>query len=114
MAAGTIIHISVGSEKRTEFFTDNRLSIGSDESCDLQIHTQQIDAAGLWLELEDNDGVFRITKFAPDLKFTINAKPIRRYIAVSDGDVIRIEDTDISFAFFAISAKPSLIKANRD
>ena len=114
MAAGTIIHISVGSEKRTEFFTDNRLSIGSDESCDLQIHTQQIDAAGLWLELEDNDGVFRITKFAPDLKFTINSKPIRRYIAVSDGDVIRIEDTDISFAFFALSAKPSLIKANRD
>lgn len=114
MAVGIIIHISVGSEKRTEFFSENRLSIGSDETCDLQIHTKQLDASGLWVELENSDGVFRITKFDPDLSFTINDKPIRRFIAISDGDRLRIEKTDISFSFFSLSEKPTLITTNRD
>ncbi|NOT48254.1 MAG: trypsin-like serine protease [Acidobacteria bacterium] len=114
MAVGIIIHISVGSEKRTEFFSENRLSIGSDETCDLQIHTKQLEASGLWVELENSDGVFRITKFDPDLSFTINDKPIRRFIAISDGDRLRIEKTDISFSFFSLSEKPTLITTNRD
>ena len=88
MAAGIIIHISVGSEKRTEFFSEDRLSIGSDDTCDLQIQTKQIAAAGIWVELENTDGVFRIINFHPDLSFQINEKPIRRYIAIADGDVL--------------------------
>ncbi len=112
--AGIIIHIEVGSEKSTEVFSQERLTIGSDETCDLQIQTTQIQASPVWLELEDTDGVFRLTKFAADLKFTINDQPIRRYIAVVDGDVLKIEDTDISFSFFAPSIKPSLIRTNRD
>ena len=114
MAVGIIIHISVGSEKRTEFFTEDRLSIGSDENCDLQIHTQQLESAGMWVELENTDGVFRITKFDPSLTFTINEKPIRRFIAISDGDVLKIAKTDISFSFFSLTEKPSLITTNRD
>ncbi len=114
MAVGIIIHISVGSEKRTEFFSEPRLSIGADETCDLQIHTKQLEAAGLWIELENSDGVFRVTKFDPSLTFTINDKPIRRFIAISDGDVLRIENSDIAFAFFSLSEKPALITTNRD
>ena len=114
MAVGIIIHISVGSEKRTEFFSEDRLSIGSDENCDLQIHTQQFESPGMWVELENTDGVFRITKFNPALTFTINEKPIRRFIAISDGDVLKIEKTDISFSFYSLTEKPSLITTNRD
>ncbi len=114
MAVGIIIHISVGSEKRTEFFSEPRLIIGSDENCDLQIHTQQIDSVGMWLELENSDGVFRVTRFDPTLAFTINDKPIRRFIAISDGDNLHIEKTDISFSFFSLSEKPTLITTNRD
>lgn len=114
MAVGIIIHISVGSEKRTEFFSEPRLSIGADETCDLQIHTKQIEAAGLWVELENSDGVFRVIKFEPSLTLTINEKPIRRFIAISDGDVLRIENSDISFAFFSLTEKPTLIKTNRE
>lgn len=114
MAVGVIIHISVGSEKRTEFFSEDRLSIGADESCDLQIHTKQVESAGMWVELENTDGVFRITKFDPSLGFTINEKPVRRFIAISDGDTLRIEKSDISFAFFSLSEKPTLITTNRD
>jgi S1-C subfamily serine protease len=114
MAIGIIIHISVGAEKRTEFFSEDRLSIGSDETCDLQIHTKQIEITGRWLELENSDGDFRVTKFDPDLSFAINEKPLRRFIAISDGDILRIERTDISFSFFSLAEKPSLITTTRD
>jgi hypothetical protein len=112
--AGIIVHIEVGSEKSTEVFSQERLTIGSDETCDLQIQTTGVQASGMWFELEDTDGVFRLIKFAPELTLTLNGEPIRRYIAVTDGDVLRIENTDISFSFFAPSQKPSLIRTNRD
>ncbi|MEO8649269.1 MAG: trypsin-like peptidase domain-containing protein [Acidobacteriota bacterium] len=114
MSTGVIIHISVGSEKRTEFFSSERLKIGSDETSDLQIQTRQVETSAAWFELENTDGVYRIVEFDPALDITLNDQPIRRFIAISDGDILRIENTDISFAFFAISSKPSLIKANRD
>lgn len=113
MAAGIIIHISVGDEKRTEFFSDERVRIGSDESSDLQIQTTQVASNGPWLELENGDGVFRVVNFDPALQFSINDKPLRRYVAVSDGDVVTIKDTDIAFGFFEISNKPSLIRTRR-
>ena len=112
--AGIIVHIEVGSEKSTEVFSQERLTIGSDETCDLQIQTIQIQTSGIWLELEDTEGVFRLTKFAPELTLTMNGQPIRRFIAVTDGDVIKVEGTEISFSFFAPSQKPSLIRANRE
>lgn len=112
--AGIIVHIEVGSEKSTEVFSQERLSIGSEPACDLQIETNQIQIPGVWIELEDTEGVFRLIRYAPELSLTMNEQPIRRYIAISDGDVIKIADTDISFSFFAPSAKPSLIRANRD
>ena len=112
--AGIIVHIEVGSEKSTEVFSQERLSVGSDATCDLQIQTTQVKTPGIWFELEDTDGVFRLTKFAPDLGLMINGQPIRRYIAVGDGDIIKFEGTDITFSFFAASAKPSLIRTNRE
>ena len=114
MAVGIIIHISVGAEKRTEFFTEDRVSIGADQNSDLQIHTKQIGAPGMWLELENTDGVFRVTKYDQSIAFTLNEKPIRRFIAIADGDLLRIEDTDISFSFFSLSEKSALITTNRE
>lgn len=113
MAIGIIIHITVGSEKRTEFFSEEHLSIGSDETCDLQIHARQYEKAGVWLRLENSDGVYRVIDFDASLNLTVNQKPIRRYIAIADGDVLNIEGADISFAFFALDEKPSLITTNR-
>lgn len=114
MATGIIIHIEVGTDRRTEFFSEERIRIGSDENCDLQIETRQIDAVGLWIELENNDGVYRVINFDPGLEFAINQKPIRRYIAVTDGDVLTIGGTDISFSFFSLANRGSLIKTNRE
>ena len=42
MAVGIIIHITVGSEKRTEFFSDDRITIGSNDTNDLEIHSKSV------------------------------------------------------------------------
>jgi hypothetical protein len=114
MALGIIIHISVGNEKRTEFFSQERIRIGSDESCDLQIHTVESGEPKVWLEIESTEGVFRVVEFDPTLELEANRKPIRRYIAVNDGDVITVPKPGIEFAFFSLESKSSLITTNRE
>ncbi len=114
MAVGIIIHITVGLEKRTEFFSQERIRIGSDEHSDLQIHTPGKDGSGAWFDLENADGVYRIVDFNAELGLQINDKPIRRFIAITDGDVIAVDDSDISFAFFSLETKSSLITTNRE
>jgi Trypsin-like serine proteases, typically periplasmic, contain C-terminal PDZ domain len=114
MAVGIIIHITVGTEKRTEFFTDERIRVGSDDTTDLQIHASNIESGGVWFELENSDGVYRIINFDPGLSLTINDKPIRRFIAITDGDVISIANSGISFGFFSLEGKSSLITTNRE
>ena len=114
MALGIIIHITVGTEKRTEFFSQERIRIGSDEASDLQIHTPKVEDSSVWFDLENADGVYRIIDFNPILELRVNDKPIRRFIAIADGDVITMDDSDISFAFFSLETKSSLITTNRE
>ncbi len=114
MATGIIIHISVGKEKRTEYFSEERIRIGSGEFSDLRIHTAKIASKTTWLELEQTEGVYRIIDFDESLNLTINDKPLRRFIAVRDGDLIEIPDTEISFGFFSLASKSSLITTNRE
>lgn len=114
MAKGIIIHISVGKEKRTEFFNDERISFGADENSDLFIHSPQVAETGNWFEIENTDGLYRIVNFNENLNLTLNDKPIRRYIAIADGDTIGIPDTNISFSFFSLASKSSLITTRQD
>ena len=114
MATGIIIHISVGKEKRTEYFSEERIRIGSGEFSDLQIRSSKIASNTTWIELEQNDGAYRIIDFDESLNLTINGKPIRRFIAVQDGDSIEIPDCDISFGFYSLTSKSSLIVTNRE
>src|SRR4029079_7500703 len=114
MAIGIIIHITVGSEKRTEFFSQERIRIGSDDTSDLQIHTAARDDDDMWFDLENADGVYRITDFNEKLGLKINGKPIRRFIAIGDSDIIDVADSEISFAFFSLESKSSRITTNRE
>lgn len=114
MANGIIIHITVGPEKRTEFFSDERIRIGSDETCDLQIQTPTTNGAAAWFDLENADGVYRIVDFDQSLGLQINEKPLRRFIALSDGDVITLDGSDISFSIFSLETKSSMIRTNRE
>ncbi|HLM02335.1 MAG TPA: FHA domain-containing protein, partial [Pyrinomonadaceae bacterium] len=117
MASGIIIHVTVGKEKRTEFFSEERIRLGSDETSDLQIHTPQADdtgGGGIWLELERDQNLYRIVKFNESIDLLHNGKPIRRYRAVEDGDTIDLASTGISFSFFTLATKSALITTNRE
>src|SRR6185369_10307177 len=115
MAVGIIIHITVGSEKRTEFFSDDRITIGSNDTNDLEIHSKSVsNGVGTWFELENADGTYRVINFAPSLDLTINGKPVRRFIAISDGDNLAVADSDVSFAFFSVENRSSLIAVKRE
>ncbi len=114
MAVGIIIHIAVGNEKRTELFTEENIRFGASDVCDLQIKTDRISAGGVWLTLELTEKVYRVLDFQPSLKMTLNDAPIQRFAAIEDGDTIAIPNTDISFSFFSLASKSSLITTNRD
>ncbi|MCY7346188.1 MAG: trypsin-like peptidase domain-containing protein [Pyrinomonadaceae bacterium] len=114
MPVGLIIHVSVGAEKRTEFFSEENIRFGSDETCDLQIHNEKVSAKSIWLELEYADGVYRVINFNESLNLAFNGKPIRRFAAVKDGDTIAVPANDISFSFFSLASKSSLITTNRE
>lgn len=114
MAVGIIIHITVGKEKRTEFFSQENIRIGSDETSDLQIRTERVPGPGAWLELDNTDGFYRVTNFDKTLNFTLNGNTLRRYVAISDGDVLTLGESEISFSFFSLSSQSSLITTNRE
>ncbi len=114
MAVGLVIHISVGNEKRTEFFSSENIRFGSDETSDLQIHTKKISEKAVWFELESGNGEYRVTNFNEELGLTHNGKALHRYVAVTDGDTIEISDLDISFSFFSLESRSSLITTNRE
>ena len=114
MATGIIIHVTVGTEKRTEYFSEERIRIGSGEFSDLQIHTAKIEHSDIWLELEQTEGVYRIINFDESLALALNDKPMRRFIAIRDGDLIEIPEKEISFGFFSLASKSSLITTRRE
>lgn len=114
MAVGIIIHITVGTEKRTEFFSQERIRVGSDELCDLQIHRPDSKGGSMWFDLDNADGAYRIIDFDESLDLKINDKPMRRFIAITDGDIIAVDDSDIAFSFFSLETKSSLITTNRE
>lgn len=115
MAVGLIIHVTVGTEKRTEFFAEENIRFGSDETCDLQIHNDKLSSKTVWLELEHGgDGAYRITNYLDALNLQLNGKPIRRFVSIRDGDVIEVPANDISFAFFSLASQSSMITTNRE
>lgn len=114
MASGIIIHVNVGKEKRTELFSEERIRIGSDETCDLQIRTTKPESDGVWLELFREGTEYRLIEFNKNLDWTLNDKQIRRFKTIEDGDVITSNLLDISFSFFALVTQTSLITTNRE
>lgn len=114
MASGIIIHVNVGKEKRTEIFSEERIRIGSDETCDLQIRTSKPEADGVWLEFFREGMEYRLIEFNKVLEFTHNDKAIRRFKNIEDGDVITSNLLDVSFSFFTLITQTSLITTNRE
>lgn len=114
MAEGIIIHIAVGKESRTEYFGEETIRLGSDESCDLQIHSKRVKEEGVWLEIELDNGTWRVVGLNEDLGLEFNGEPLPGDTIIRDGDSIKIDSADISFSFFSLESESSLITTNRD
>ncbi len=114
MERGIIIHISVGEEKRTEFFSDEHISIGSDDKSELQIISPKLKKNTVLLELEARGKNYIVLKYDKDANLTLNEKPMRRFAVIKDGDKVSVGETEIEFSFFSFASKSSLIAVNRD
>jgi V8-like Glu-specific endopeptidase len=115
MSSGIIIHVSVGKEKRTEYFGEEFIRIGSDETSELQIHTSLVKAEDcVWLALEREDNFYRITDFKAGLGMKHNGRSMRRFAMISEGSTITIESANIEFSFFSLASESSLITTNRE
>ena len=113
MAVGIIIHITAGTEKRTEFFSDERIRVGSDETSDLQIHAPQLTAAAcglIWKMLTACTALSSLMSRWPACQRQSDPPLYRDRRWRCDCDT----DADISFSFFSLETKSSLITTNRD
>ncbi len=113
MADGIVIHINVGKERRTEYFSEGSISIGTADDCDIKISLKKPSTDGMWFRLESTEGSYRIAEFDKSADLLLNGSPLRRFIAVSDGDSLVVADNEARFTFFSLANESSLITTNR-
>ncbi len=116
MPNGIVIHIVAGEEKRTEFFINDRVRIGTDPACDLRIEPPPeyhlAAANGVWLELRRGvNGNYRITDFDESVGLNLNRQPLALETRLKDGDKIALNDSELSLLFFSVPATGSMISS---
>lgn len=113
MANGIVIHVAAGEEKRTEFFSGERIKIGTDATSDLQLeppddHILARQAAGVWLELRRENGSYRVADFREDLDFQLNNAPLALFTKLREGDLIGTPVAEITLQFFNVGKQSAL------
>lgn len=115
MANGIVIHVAAGNEKRTEFFINERVRIGTDAVCELRIQppdSHRLAATnGVWLELVRGiNGNYRIVSFDEALDLRLNHQPLVLQTRLKDGDTIALddEDSELSLVFFSVPSNASI------
>lgn len=116
MANGIVIHVVAGDEKRTEFFINERVRIGTDSACDLRIEPppdhQTAAANGVWLELRRGvNGNYRIVYFDETLNLNLNRQPLALETRLKDGDKIAFNDSEFSLLFFTVPSTAAAISS---
>ena len=104
---GIVVHLKTGEEKRTEFFRADRIAIGADANCDLQIEPPADNAlanvGGVWLELERAEEFYRVALLSDRINFLHNDAPLVLHAIIEDGDRVSIPEADLDFSFFALA-----------
>ncbi|GIU82659.1 MAG: hypothetical protein D6687_05950 [Acidobacteria bacterium] len=116
-----IIHINIGNQKRTEFFDEDRIRLGTETDCELQVRTSRVKKLGLWFEIRRKGEDYYITKFDESLDLLLNGKSLKslvtaneaEWVAIKDGDRISIDGTGVNFSFFIVEPDSALVKVNR-
>ncbi|HEX2269661.1 MAG TPA: trypsin-like peptidase domain-containing protein, partial [Pyrinomonadaceae bacterium] len=111
MATGLVIHISSGDDRHTEILTDDKVSIGTSESCDLRLRSSSVPKTlvnSVLLELTRADGTYRVTDFAPTVPLMLNGEAVSPGVEIRDGDELRIAGGDLLLHFFPVRALPAV------
>ncbi|HEY0545961.1 MAG TPA: trypsin-like peptidase domain-containing protein [Pyrinomonadaceae bacterium] len=116
MASGLVIHIVAGEDKHTEVLSHERIRIGSGEGCDLRLRVSSlpVSANGTILELARANGNYRVSKFDSALGLTHNGEPLSVGAKITDGDEVRIEETNLALQFFPVRSLPMVIGQRRE
>ncbi len=116
MASGLVIHIVAGEDTHTEVLSHERISIGAAEACDLRLRvsTVPVSASGSIIELTRANGNYRVSSFDPTLALTHNGEPLTTGSKITDGDEIRVEETNLALQFFPVRSLPMAIGHRRD
>jgi len=112
MATGLVIHISSGDDRHTEILTDEKVLIGTSDSCDLRLRSSSVPktlANTVLIELARTDGIYRVTDFAPAVPLTLNGEAVAAGAEIHDGDELRISDADVLLHFFPVRALPAVV-----
>ncbi|HKG15921.1 MAG TPA: trypsin-like peptidase domain-containing protein [Pyrinomonadaceae bacterium] len=113
MAGGLVVHITNGDERHTEVLPHDRVLIGPGEGCHIRLGTDLLSDSDVLLELNRQNGHFRIGEFDPEIGITLNGRPLARGAKIDDGDELRFGAFDVAMQFFPVGNLPAVVAHRR-
>jgi S1-C subfamily serine protease len=113
MAGGLVVHITNGDERHTEVLPQDRVLIGPGEGCHIRLGTELLSGSDVLLELNRNNGHFRVGEFDPEIGITLNGRPLARGAKIDDGDELRFGAFDVAMQFFPVGNLPAVVAHRR-
>jgi S1-C subfamily serine protease len=113
MAGGLVVHITNGDERHTEVLPQERVLIGPGEGCHIRLGTELLNGSDILLELNRNNGHFRVGEFDPEIGITLNGRPLARGAKIDDGDELRFGAFDVAMQFFPVGNLPAVVAHRR-
>jgi serine protease Do len=113
MATGLVVHVSSGNDKHTEVLTNELIRIGSCDDCDLRLRISNLPKRpkgnDVVLELERNNGFYRVKGFDKSLGLTHNGEALKTETRIEDGDEVTVPESGLALQFFPIRSLPAVI-----
>lgn len=113
MAGGLVVHITNGEERHTEVLPHERVLIGPGEGCHIRLGTELLSDSDVLLELNRQNGNFRVGEFDPEIGITLNGRPLARGAKIDDGDELRFGAFDVAMQFFPVGNLPAVVSHRR-
>src|SRR3954468_5138679 len=113
MAGGLVVHITNGDERHTEVLPHERVLIGPGEGCHIRLGTELLSGSEILLELNRNNGGYRVGEFDPEIGITLNGRPLARGSKIDDGDELRFGAFDVARQFSPVATLPAVVAPRR-
>jgi Trypsin-like peptidase domain len=113
MAGGLVVHITNGDKRHTEVLPHERVLIGPGDACHIRLGTDLLTDSNVLLELNRQNGHFRVGEFDPEIGITLNGRPLVRGAKIDDGDELRFAAFDVAMQFFPVGNLPAVVAHRR-